>query len=72
LLAGASRPLNHATHMDKFCRYWQFAAEALPRVNVVEEARGRRAKARAERLIALADRLESIADPRVLTLLLAV
>jgi aconitate decarboxylase len=56
--ASPSRPLDHAMHLDKFRRCWHFSAEALSKDN-------------AERVIALVDRLESVADLRALTKLLA-
>jgi 2-methylcitrate dehydratase PrpD len=58
MLASPSRPLDRAAHLDKFRRCWQFAAEKLPSEN-------------RERLIGLTDRLETVADLRELTSLLA-
>ena len=57
-MASPSRPLDYAMHLDKFRRCWHFSAEALPSDN-------------AERVIGLVDRLESVADLRELTKLLA-
>ncbi len=56
--ASPTRPLDRAAHLDKFRRCWQFAAEPLRPGN-------------AERLIGQVDRLESIAEVRELTPLLA-
>ena len=58
MLASPSRPLDRAAHLDKFRSCWQFAAEILPPDN-------------RERLIGLVDRLETIADLRELTQILA-
>jgi aconitate decarboxylase len=58
MLASPSRPLDRAAHLDKFRRCWQFAAQPL------------RPDDR-ERLIETVDRLETVADLRALTPLLA-
>jgi len=58
MLASPFRPLDRVSHLDKFRSCWQFAAEILSPDN-------------RERLIGLVDRLESIADLRELTQILA-